>query len=171
MEFQRLCAALQSEAPDSVTKKADLDLADVVAALDGPIVVQKGPVDKVAGYLLESDVDEPQSTISPVRRATILECAAPGAPRRPGGLGDFLAGSLGTMLAWAAATTKPAAATAARSETAATLTLMHACVASCALVRDACKRAYGENKRAMIAPDVLDHLPNAVEHICPAPKV
>ena len=49
--------------------------------------------------------------------------------------------------------------------------LMHACVASCTLVRDACRMAYAANKRAMVAPDVLAHLPEALEQICPAPKL
>ena len=52
-----------------------------------------------------------------------------------------------------------------------TMMLMHACVASCTLVRDACRLAYAENKRAMVAPDVLAHLPEALEQICPAPKL
>ena len=58
------------------------------------------------------------------------------------------------------------AADGGRTETA---MLMQACVASCSLVRDACRLAYAQNKRAMVAPDVLAHLPDAVEQLCPAP--
>ena len=72
---------------------AELTLEEVVAALDGPIVIEKGAVDRIAGFL-------PPETTDGSWRPTILECAVHGAPRRPGGLGDFLAGSLGTMLAW-----------------------------------------------------------------------
>ena len=91
MEFQRLCAALQ--ATGLCPADAELTLEEVVAALDGPIVIEKGPVDRIAGFL-------PPETTDGSWGPTILECAVQGAPRRPGGLGDFLAGSLGTMLAW-----------------------------------------------------------------------
>jgi len=92
MEFQRLCTALQSNC--QCLSDATLTLEDVVTALDGPIVIEKGPVDRIAGYL-----PAPATTDS-AWGPEILECSAQGAPRRPGGLGDFLAGSLGTMLAW-----------------------------------------------------------------------
>merc|ERR1712048_1116767 len=83
------------------------ELAALCAALDGPIVVQKGRIDRICGPGLQ----------------TPLECDFAGAPRRPGGLGDFLAGSLSVFVGWAIAREADP---------------LHACVAACTLVRHAC---------------------------------
>ncbi|CAJ1372879.1 unnamed protein product [Effrenium voratum] len=128
-EFRRLSAA--------VLGREDATVLELCEAMAGPIILQKGAVDLIAA---------PQ--LSEVRR-----CAEEGAPRRPGGLGDFLAGSLGTLAAWAVLRRR---------------SLVLACEAACVLVRLACKESYRKRKRAMVAPDVLEEVGAAFETLCPA---
>jgi len=110
-------------------------LPELCKGLAGPVVLQKGRVDRMC---------RPGDAV--------LECAEEGAPRRPGGLGDFLAGSLATVLGWTAAREREP---------------LLACQA-CALVRRACRAAYLVQRRAMVAPDVLNEMGAAFEGLCPA---
>lgn len=114
-------------------------------ALGGPMVLQKGAVDLICGPEMQSTTDdEPPAH---------LECAEPGAPRRPGGLGDFLAGSLSVLLGWAALRQKDP---------------LLACQAACVVVRRACLAAFEKKKRSMVAPDVLEEVGPVFEALCPA---
>ena len=45
---------------------------------------------------------------------------------------------------------------------------MQACLAACTLVRRACEAAFKEKKRAMVAPDVIEHIGSVFEALCPA---
>lgn len=83
--------------------------------------------------------------------AATLRCEEEGAPRRPGGLGDFLSGSMAVFVGWAALTRKDR---------------RYACLAACTLVRRASKAAFLKHKRAMVAPDVLDEVGAAFEELC-----
>ena len=87
----------------------------------------------------------------------MVACADRGTPKRPGGLGDFLAGSIGVHLAWASLSCEAEA-----------VDRPMAVHAACVLLRRACLAAYTRNKRAMVAPDLLDELGPAFEGICPA---
>lgn len=129
-EYRRLAKAVKGS--------DDADPQTVCDALAGPILLQKGRVDRI---------------FSPGSSAP-LECSEEGAPRRPGGLGDFLAGSLAVFLGW----TKSARGSNAL-----------ACQAACTLVRRACLAAYIKKKRAMVAPDVLEEVAGAFDELCPAP--
>jgi len=122
---------------EAVLGTASAELAALCAALDGPIVVQKGRVDRVCGPGLE----------------TPLECSFDGAPRRPGGLGDFLSGSLSVFVGWAVAQSQDP---------------LLACMAACTLVRHSCRAAFSKQKRAMVAPDVLEEVGASFEAMCPA---
>merc|ERR1712194_482754 len=118
------------------TPKSSSDfLRDIVPSLDGR--GHKGQAGRICGPDGER----------------VLECSEDGAPRRPGGLGDFLAGSLGTILAWACLRKRDK---------------LHACVAASVVVRRACRAAYLKKKRAMVAPDVLEEVGAAFEELCPA---
>jgi ATP-dependent NAD(P)H-hydrate dehydratase len=128
-ELSRLAMAL--------TGRSDADMQEVCDKLDGPILLAKGRIDKI---------------YSP-GGGPPLECAEEGAPRRPGGLGDFLSGSLATILGWAKLAGQDKRC---------------ACQAACTLVRRACRHAYEKKKRAMVAPDVLDELAATFEELCPA---
>eukprot|EP00812_Abedinium_dasypus_P013960 NODE_7473_length_438_cov_147.832898.p3 GENE.NODE_7473_length_438_cov_147.832898~~NODE_7473_length_438_cov_147.832898.p3 ORF type:complete len:88 (-),score=14.60 NODE_7473_length_438_cov_147.832898:157-420(-) len=81
-----------------------------------------------------------------------------GAPRRPGGLGDLLSGTLTTVLAW----------TAMRGGLRGGRSPVFACEASCELVRHACRAAYVRQKRSLVAPDVIGELGTCFEKMCPA---
>lgn len=129
-EYGRLAAAVMGNSAASPQEVCD--------KMAGPILLQKGPVDRI---------------FSP-GKTTPLECAEPGAPRRPGGLGDFLAGSLSTFLGWSRLAGQDPA---------------RACQASCTVVRRACSAAYAKKKRAMVAPDVLEEVAAAFDELCPAP--
>eukprot|EP00913_Durusdinium_trenchii_P025104 g23564.t1 len=111
-------------------------LLQLCEKLAGPVVIQKGAVDQMA---------RPGSEV--------LSCREEGAPRRPGGLGDFLAGSLAVLVGWAAARRRDP---------------MIACQCACMLVRRACKIAFEKKKRSMVAPDVLDEVGLAFEELCPS---
>ena len=56
---------------------------------------------------------------------------APGAPKRPGGLGDLLAGALCTVAAWKADS-------------------LEACLAACVLTRISCRAAFAKKKRIIL---------------------
>eukprot|EP00747_Dinoflagellata_sp_TGD_P049681 gnl/TRDRNA2_/TRDRNA2_146322_c0_seq1.p1 gnl/TRDRNA2_/TRDRNA2_146322_c0~~gnl/TRDRNA2_/TRDRNA2_146322_c0_seq1.p1 ORF type:complete len:237 (+),score=36.64 gnl/TRDRNA2_/TRDRNA2_146322_c0_seq1:2-712(+) len=129
MEIKRLAK--------SVLNTEDFDLPALCDALGGPTILQKGAVDRICAPGIK----------------TPLECAEEGAPRRPGGLGDFLAGSLSVLLHWSKA---------ARQDQ------LRACQAACVLVRRACRAAYAKHLRAMVAPDVLQEVGAAFEALCPA---
>ena len=127
-EFRRLCKAMGGE---------DFTLQELCERLNGPMVIQKGATDR----------------ISRPGAKEVLCCNEPGALRRPGGLGDFLAGSLAVLLGWAVARRRDP---------------IFACQAACLLVRRACKVAYDKKKRSMVAPDVLDEVGQVFEELCPS---
>jgi len=131
MEYKRLAKAVVGD--------EGADLKTLCQALDGVVVLQKGPTDRAfaAGAGLEAP----------------LECHEEGAPRRPGGIGDLLAGSLSTILAW----------TVLREES-----IPLACHAACTLVRRASRAAYALHRRALVAPDIIGELGPCFEDICPA---
>lgn len=126
-EFRRLCAAA------GVEGEGEAALVALCAVLDGPTVLLKGAEDLVADA-----------------SGHVLRCSVPGTPRRSGGLGDVLAGTLGTLLAW-------------RPEQG-----LEAAASACELVRRSCRRAYERRHRAMTAPDALEELGDVFEELCPS---
>jgi len=127
-EYPRLAQALAGK---------DAPIEELCSILQGPTIVQKGAVDRIAGY----------------GRRAVLECCEEGAPRRPGGLGDLLAGTLGVLVSWC----KPRRQANALG-----------CQAGCHVIRKACALAFEKKKRSMLATDVLDELGQAFEDMCPA---
>mmetsp|Transcript_31582 Transcript_31582/g.73624 ORF Transcript_31582/g.73624 Transcript_31582/m.73624 type:complete len:477 (+) Transcript_31582:97-1527(+) len=127
-EFSRLGKAIAGR---------DVSIGEMCELLQGPTIVQKGAVDRIASF----------------GRAGVLECREEGAPRRPGGLGDLLAGTLGVLVAWC----KPRRQAPALG-----------CQAGCHVVRRACALAFEKKKRSMVAPDVLEEIGTAFEELCPA---
>ena len=87
-------------------------------------------------------------------------CTKVGAPRRCGGQGDVLAGSLGTWLSWAYNTTLIGNRTRADRVEAAVL-------AAATVTRVAAAKAFERNKRGMITADVIALLPEAMEECFP----
>eukprot|EP00949_MAST-11_sp_MAST-11-sp1_P004896 g4896.t1 len=127
-EYRRLSQSLFSV--------EDAGLAKVTAALAGPVVFLKGDEDLVCS----PGMAEP------------MRCKERGAPRRPGGVGDLLAGSLVTVLSWASRRNREPA---------------QACAAASALIRRASRLAFESKKRGMLAPDILEEIPQAFESLCP----
>lgn len=138
IEFGRLRqAVLGDESSADAAAQPDGGLEALCEALEGAVVLQKGAVDRAvaAGKDHHVVVDEA------------------GAPRRPGGLGDLLCGTLSIVLAWSAQSDGCS---------------LEACRAASLLVRRACRAAYQRHRRAMVAPDVLGELGPCFEELCPA---
>jgi len=131
MEFKRLSQA--------VLVKEDADLKELCIALAGPTIIRKGATDLI--FSAGKQYLEP------------LACSQEGAPRRPGGIGDLLAGTITVLLGWTKQRRR---------------CQVQACHAACTVVRRAACRAYQKQKRALVAPDVLDELGPAFEEFCPA---
>eukprot|EP01064_Diplonema_japonicum_P017477 TRINITY_DN2559_c2_g1_i2.p1 TRINITY_DN2559_c2_g1~~TRINITY_DN2559_c2_g1_i2.p1 ORF type:complete len:352 (+),score=45.59 TRINITY_DN2559_c2_g1_i2:212-1267(+) len=83
-------------------------------------------------------------------------CTLPGCPRRVGGLGDFLSGTIGVLLGWRAA------------ESVTDVTVPEACHAACSLVRKAAELAFEAKHRSMSTVDVMDMIGTASHQLFPA---
>lgn len=101
------------------------------------IVVQKGRYDAISHG---SDGGES------------LVCRETGGMKRSGGLGDVLAGTMGTFVAWNEILSKREEGGRDSSDR------LLSCWAACCVTKRATKRAFDRKKRAMTAPDVLDDL-------------
>lgn len=78
----------------------------------------------------------------------VLVCEEEGGLKRSGGLGDILAGTLGTFSAWSQIlSTKEDP-----------IDLQLACWSACCVVKQATKHAFEKKRRAMTAPDVLEEI-------------
>lgn len=104
--------------------------------MDRVIVVQKGHVDVIA-YHVEG-------------QSKRIKCKDEGGLKRSGGIGDVLAGTLGTFLAWNNILSKSGN----ESRRYAPL----ACWMACCLIKRSTKEAFQQHHRAMTAPDVLNVL-------------
>ena len=81
VEYRRISEAMKLE--------HDADISEFTKRLGGPTVIRKGRVDTICGFSGDTDAE----------RVTMI-CDARGSPRRPGGLGDFLAGTTIVLLSW-----------------------------------------------------------------------
>ena len=153
-EFERLRCAV---APESDAGDAAAALVAVARALGGVTVVKKGPVDLISDGT--GDV--------------LAVAGEPGCPRRCGGLGDVLSGTLCVLNARAAALPTAAAlqvrggAPAEGGARTAAGAPVWAAYAACVATRRAAAAAFARKRRAMTAPDVLDELGAAFEGMCP----
>lgn len=107
-----------------------------------------------------------------------VHCIEGGAPRRCGGLGDFLCGTIGIVSAWTDSANTKTREKAARAHSSGDddgdagrgvpeVSAVDACHASAVIVRRACKAAFAQHKRGMTAPDVLDHVAASFDELCP----
>eukprot|EP00039_Didymoeca_costata_P005339 m.80656 g.80656 ORF g.80656 m.80656 type:complete len:306 (-) comp12774_c0_seq2:1083-2000(-) len=122
-----------------VTGDKEAEVAALSSALGGVTILKKGPIDRISN-----------TTVSTF-------CEEKGTPRRCGGLGDFLCGTVGTLLSWTD-----------RNAELNDETIVEACFAACVLVRHACLSTFKQHKRAMTAPDVLAFVGPVFEEFCPA---
>lgn len=84
----------------------------------------------------------------------LATCAEEGGLKRSGGLGDILAGTIGTLVAWNSILTNQGKASSSD--------LPLACWTACCFTKRATKRAYDSHLRAMTAPDVLAELGSTI---------
>eukprot|EP00435_Cladocopium_sp_Y103_P014260 s2763_g3.t1 len=132
-EFRRLCEAT------GIQGEGHSQLVQLCEKLDGPAVLLKGPEDLVADA-----------------SGRVECCSVQGTPRRSGGYGDVLAGTLGTLLAWSR-----------NKVVEGQLPMVAAGCAACEVVRSSCRAAFARKARAMTAPDVLDEIGPVFEELCP----
>ena len=140
-EFARLLGALGSS---GAADESD-ELRCAAAALSGPLIVRKGESDLLS--------DGVASTA----------CEEQGCPKRSGGQGDVLAGTIATCLSWARESV-------ARLETTPQPhnPPMLAAYAGCLLTRRFSAAAFARHRRGMTAPDLVDAIPGVFEEFCPA---
>ena len=167
--------------------------------LRGPAILSKGGVDLgvCAGPVGDLDDEapvwiggeeeaDPKPTIARTAKrdeaneSVVAWCAVRegGSPRRCGGQGDVLAGSLATFLAWASANKKVRRAqksvdsldSLSRSQTLSAAEKVSAAAHAARVTRDAARIAFGKKKRATTASDVAEALGEAFEARFPADR-
>jgi ATP-dependent NAD(P)H-hydrate dehydratase len=171
-------------------KKTDTIDTPMPSALSSAILIVKGKQDSIRftvrsdpienGKVLKEAGDastqqEPSTKLTALKTVEYI-CTEEGGLKRSGGLGDILAGTLGTLAAWHYLQTQPALAsgdedpsekdgdieddTEAAEEEAEEVKddLAKACWAGCCFVKQATKEAFRDHGRAMTAPEVLKAL-------------
>eukprot|EP00933_Yihiella_yeosuensis_P050462 TRINITY_DN48248_c0_g1_i1.p1 TRINITY_DN48248_c0_g1~~TRINITY_DN48248_c0_g1_i1.p1 ORF type:complete len:379 (+),score=49.50 TRINITY_DN48248_c0_g1_i1:43-1137(+) len=150
MEFKRLLAAVGTEFSDDLTREEQL--LSLYQKLDGPTLLLKGREDLIVGA----------TSGTGDARFQILSCEEKGTPRRSGGLGDVLAGILGTLLGWL----RPGDGGIGQGG----WTIADAAMAGSLLTRRSSHAAFQHHGRAMTAPDVLREVGPVFEELCPSLK-
>lgn len=128
--------------------------------LTGTTIIRKGRVD-VISIMSDRKSDD-----------TTLECNEQGGFKRSGGIGDVLAGTLGTFLAWQAIlhpVNHPGASGDKDVVSAGIVTQRQhwqlACWTACCVVKRATRQAFELKRRSMTAPDVLAHIGATVNNM------
>lgn len=139
VEFSRLRDTLGVSTPaadghrsdgESNTAADEAMLKAVCRELDGVTILQKGPVDLI------SDGEH------------LLRCDVEGGPRRSGGLGDILAGTLGIVYAWATMAAAAGGGEETKRHTSADQEHLWAAFAACSIARSSCGAAFAKERRA-----------------------
>ena len=115
------------------------------------IVIEKGQYDVIKPYPTTT------SSSSSNNNNNVITCGEVGGLKRCGGLGDLLAGSLGTVIAWNNILTTRGVAS--------SKDLSLACWAACCFVKRSTNRAYHQHRRSMTAPDVLAALGPTIDEM------
>jgi ATP-dependent NAD(P)H-hydrate dehydratase len=133
VEYQRLFPKSEDNNGETMEDASDEELAAAT-------IVRKGAEDRII-------VDQRQ----------VMSCGEEGGLKRSGGIGDVLAGTLGTFTSWHAILLD--------REAVSTEDLPLSCWTACCAVKRATKRAFDDKRRAMTAPDVLHHLGQALDEM------
>uniref|UniRef100_A0AAV1UV15 ATP-dependent (S)-NAD(P)H-hydrate dehydratase n=1 Tax=Peronospora matthiolae TaxID=2874970 RepID=A0AAV1UV15_9STRA len=128
MEYARLCATTRLVPDVDIAKAAKIPPAELSKALGYPVVIRKGSVDTIS-----------DGTIT-------VENKEHGCPRRCGGQGDIVAGSIATFVAWV----KHAELADFEGNP-----LLLAVYGGSLVTRASSSIAFDEHQRSMTAPDVL----------------
>ncbi|XP_044497824.1 ATP-dependent (S)-NAD(P)H-hydrate dehydratase isoform X2 [Mangifera indica] len=139
-EYKRLVQkVLSCEVND---KDAPKQLQSLVKGIGGVTILQKGKSDLIS----DGEI---------VKSVSIY-----GSPRRCGGQGDILSGSVAVFLSWARAKEKFA-----KSQINPTVL---GCIAGSFLLRKAASLAFEHKKRSTLTTDIIEYLGKSLEDICPA---
>lgn len=119
--------------------------------LGGVAILQKGAVDLI------SDGEH------------LLRCDVEGGPRRSGGLGDILAGTLGIVYAWAAmaAAADKRERDGSAEDASAGQEHLWAALAACSIARSSCRSAFAREKRATTVRTLAKSATGARKLGCP----
>lgn len=131
IEFERLFEKVMNKKADKIKS---IDETIELARVMGVTIVQKGEEDVITDG-----------------RSVVL-CQQEGSPRRCGGQGDLLSGSMGTFAFWAYASAKEPKGTAACGEW---TTNIVAAYAACLLTRQCSKAAFLNYQRAMVTENMI----------------
>ena len=185
---------------DSGTSTTDI-ATDIACMLNGPVVVAKGEADVVVTHARGDVKDTPEiahlegyeneiAKLREYRRSYV--CDEMGSPRRCGGQGDVLAGTIATFLAWS---TRSKAAECAivsaamhleddpdteaallKAVMAQNYRLNHvfassasalAAYAGCLVTRVAARAAFDKKRRSMLAADLIETLGDTMQRLFP----
>ncbi|XP_077241849.1 pfkB-like carbohydrate kinase family protein [Tasmannia lanceolata] len=144
-EYKRLIqTVLECEVNDQDAPEQLLSLA---RGIGGPTILQKGKSDLI------SDGE------------TVSEVSIYGSPRRCGGQGDILSGSVAVFSSWARWQTSAAEE---ESNDRVQNPMVLGCIAGSALLRKAASLAFANKKRATLTTDIIEFLGKSLEDICPS---
>lgn len=147
-EFGRLAQGAGVKLEGAIGTNWQQQAQQLAAALDGPLLLSKGQVD----------------VITDGRQQLVV--TADGSPRRCGGQGDVLTGTIASFISWQKAAKKQQQQQQDGSPAAALLPLMIAAYGGCLAMRAAAVLKYAEKGRSMVAGDMLDALGDPVLQHC-----
>mmetsp|Transcript_33840 Transcript_33840/g.43627 ORF Transcript_33840/g.43627 Transcript_33840/m.43627 type:complete len:314 (+) Transcript_33840:485-1426(+) len=138
--------------PDTLLPMAS-KLSEVSKILGGVTILLKGSIDLISNG-----------------SCTIALVGEEGSPRRCGGMGDILSGTIGTFLHWT--TTSKGNNNSIQTDDveqsyAAVTPAMWSCWAGCVVTKRTAQKAFAVHKRSTTAPDLLDHIGEVGESLFP----
>jgi ATP-dependent NAD(P)H-hydrate dehydratase len=138
----------------NVMERKRLDESNVVLPTDGScFVIEKGQVDQI------KQATKPTNDGSDnVSLEVKMTCGETGGLKRSGGIGDILAGTCGTLLAWNRILSSRNVASSSSLSSSGTEDVPLACWTACCFVKRSTKRAFDVHRRSMTAPDILHEL-------------
>jgi ATP-dependent NAD(P)H-hydrate dehydratase len=95
--------------------------------------------------------------------ARVMVCEEQGGLKRSGGIGDVLAGTVSTLVAWHVILKGRNVDGTTVTDTDADADLALSCWTACCFIKRATKRAFDSKRRSMTAPDVLDELGPSID--------
>jgi ATP-dependent NAD(P)H-hydrate dehydratase len=186
---------------DIATDTATDIASDIADGLNGPVVVAKGEADVVVTHTIgevedmleNAHLEGYENEIAKLRKySTLYVCDEMGSPRRCGGQGDVLAGTIATFLAWSTRSEAAECAIVSAAmhleddpDTEAALSkaamaqnykLNHvfassasalAAYAGCLVTRVAARAAFDKKRRSMLATDVIEELGDTMQRLFP----
>jgi len=136
-EYTRLCQALKVD-------ESEEGLPNLCRSLGGVSILRKGSVDMICDG------------------GKVISCKVEGSPRRCGGQGDVLAGSVGAMLAWAHLYQN--SHTNVLPEVPYNLI---ACYGASLLVRECSRSAFSKHFRSTTTPDIIEEIGSVFQKFIP----